>query len=160
VGSFASNKKIKSYWKNLDDFNKGANQEFALKNKFQFFDLLSEVYPSDSEIDLRDEKTRHDIVQNTIRILESPAPSLLFNGKKAYQMFLMGLILLGVIDLQLSKLKRCVRDCEYGLQGDYLGSSNTNHRLNGKAIYLAPNTSSMANSFDEFVWIDILNKIK
>jgi hypothetical protein len=148
-------KKIESYWKNLEDFNNKANQNFALENNFQFFDLLTEIYPNDAQIDLTDCDTQRDIKDNTERIQNSQTANIIFNGKKAYLMYLLGLSLIDNAEIKLAKLKRDVRNAQYGLQTERLEIMGKE-----KKIYLAPNTSSNANVFDEFVWINILNEIK
>jgi hypothetical protein len=152
-------KKIESYWESLEEFNNRANQDFAMENNFQFFDLLTEIYPNDAQIDLTDHNTQLDIKHNTEKIQNSHAPNIIFNGKRAYLMYLLGLSLIDGREIKLTKLKKDVRDAHYGLQIDRF-----ENRLavmgKEKNIYLAPNTSSNANVFDEFVWIKILNEIK
>ena len=59
----------------------------------------------------------------------------------------------------LLKLKKVIKESHYGKQILQIDSKILNERLSKKNIYLAPNTSSTAKSFNEFQWIEILKAI-
>ena len=152
-------RKIETYWKNMDDFEKNANQEFAIKNQFSFFDLIDGTYSVDSKIDFSDENIKKNIQKNTEKIINTDVKNLIFNGKKAYQTFLFGCTLLDENLTHLLKLKKVIKESHYGKQILQIDSKILNERLSKKNIYLAPNTSSTAKSFNEFQWIEILKAI-
>ena len=152
--------KIKAYWKNMDDFLQNANQEFAEKNHFKFIDLINETYALDSQIDFSNENTKNDIQKNTQANINSEVQNLIFNGKKALHTFLFGCTLIDVDFNSSIRLKKIIKECDYGKQHIKMDSFFSNDLLSKKNIYLAPNTSSTAKSYNEFHWIDILNDIK
>jgi hypothetical protein len=152
--------KIERYWKNIDDFNNNATQEFANTNGFQFVDLLDGIFKNDSLFDLNDQKCIDDLKKNILLIKDSSVSNLIFNGKTAFSLFLMGNMLLEGKDAKIKDIKKIIRKYSYGKLDqkyfkDYIISS-----FNDKNVFLAPNTSSMSSSFDEFIWIDILTNIK
>jgi len=153
-------KKIDRYWENIDDFNKNATQGFAQTNGFQFVDLLDGVFNNDSSIDLNDPISIEDLKKNIIFIKDSSVSNLIFNGKTAFSFFLLGNLLLKGKDAKIKELKKLVKKYNYGKLDqnnfiDYIIDS-----FKDKNVFLAPNTSSMSSSFDEFVWIDALTNIK
>jgi len=152
--------KIDKYWKNMDDFLENANQDFAEKNHFKFVDLINEIYALDSQIDFSDENTKTDILKNTQAIINSNVQNLIFNGKKALHTFLFGCTLIDVNLNSSVRLKKMINECDYGKQPLKMDTFFSNDFLAKKNIYLAPNTSSTAKSYNEFHWIDILNEIK
>ena len=152
--------KIKEYWKNIDEFNNNATQEFAQKNGFQFVDLLDGIFKNDSSFDLNNPKCIEDLKKNILLIKDSSVSNLIFNGKTALSLFIMGNMLLEGKDAKIEDIKKLIKKYSYGKLDqtyfkDYIISS-----LNDKNVFLAPNTSSMSSSFDEFVWIDALTNIK
>jgi hypothetical protein len=152
--------KIKTYWKDLDDFEKNADQEFAAKNQFGFFDLIDGTYAVDSKINFSDENIKKNIQINTEAIINADVKNLIFNGKKAYQTFLFGCTLLDNSLNPSLKPKKVIKESNYGKQVLQIDSKILNTRLSKKNVYLAPNTSSSAKSFNEFHWIEILSAIK
>jgi hypothetical protein len=152
-------KKIDAYWNNVDDFLNQATQDFAIKNNFQFVDLIDGVYALDKDIDFSADLIKKEISKNTASILQSDVQNLIFNGKKAYHAFLFGCSLLNT-DFKTNKpLKKHIRECQYGKQTLDADNFQTAGFLSDKNLYLASNTSSSANAFDEFTWIEILNQI-
>jgi hypothetical protein len=153
-------KKIKRYWKNIDDFNENATQDFAQTNGFQFVDLLDRVFNNDSSIDLNDPISIDELKKNIILIKESSVSNLIFNGKTAFTFFLLGNLLLKGKDAKIKELKKMVKKYNYGKLDKNNFIEYVIDSFEDKNVFLAPNTSSMSSSFDEFVWIDVLRNIK
>jgi len=148
-------KKISEYWKDLPTFEKNANQEFAIKNNFQFFDLVDEIYVNDSAIDIENNDIKKNLIKNSNTIINSPVRHLVFNGKTALHFFLIGLC----ADKTPKPRKILKKNWKYGELEIETNFTEAIQSLKEKTIYLAPNTSSRSSSFDEFAWIEILNKI-
>jgi hypothetical protein len=153
-------KKINKYWESIDDFNNNATQEFARTNGFQFVDLLDGIFNNDSSIDLNDSISIDELKKNILLIKESSVSNLIFNGKTAFTFFLLGNLLLKGKEAKIKDLKKMVKKYNYGKLDQDRFTDYIIDSFKDKNVFLAPNTSSMSSSFNEFVWIDILTEIK
>jgi hypothetical protein len=145
------------YWNSQEEYSRLGKNDYARTLGFEFVDLIQSIHSNDSKNDLKDDFA--SVKENGLAISKSMTSTLLFNGKTAFLYFVIGQFLEEFDEYEVKQLIKLRRSLNYG-RIDVKKYLRDGHPACNKNVYLLPNTSSRVDSFDEFVWIDILKKIK